>query len=99
MKCPQCKTNMEKVKFDVGYDVVVDSLNCKNCGFNITDNNKLKKAMNKLKHQMSKEVKVVGVGTGIGLRFPNDIVKNYKLKKGEGILLKPESDGIKIMLE
>ncbi|MFH1316917.1 MAG: AbrB/MazE/SpoVT family DNA-binding domain-containing protein [Candidatus Woesearchaeota archaeon] len=97
--CPQCKANLEKVKFDVGYGIEVESLHCKKCGFNITQENKLENAIKTLREQMNKEVKVVTVGTGLGIRFPNEFVKNYKLKKGEDITIKPESDGIKIVPE
>ena len=96
-KCPQCKTNLEKVKFDIGYGVGVESLHCKKCGFNITENNRLKTAISALREQMSKEIKVIKVGTGLGVRFPNDVVKIYKLKKGEEIVIKPEIDGIKLV--
>lgn len=96
--CPQCKANLEKVKFDVGYGIEVESLHCSKCGFNITKNNRLKKALSSLREQMSKEVKVVKVGTGLGVRFPNDVVKSFKVKKGEKVLLKPEADGIKLVI-
>ena len=95
--CPQCKSNLEKAKFDVGYGVEVESLNCKKCGFNITENNKLKTAISSLREHMSKEVKIVKVGTGLGVRFPNEIVKSYNLKKGEEITLKPDLDGLKLV--
>ncbi len=95
--CPQCKSNLEKVKFDVGYGIEVESLHCKKCGFNITDKNKLKTAIGSLREQMSKEVKIIKVGTGLGVRFPNELAKNYKLKKGEEITLRPEMDGIKLV--
>ena len=96
-KCPQCKTNLEKVKFGIGYGIEVDSLHCKKCGFNITENNRLKTAISSLREQMSKEIKIVKIGTGLGIRLPNEVVKNYKLKKGEEIILKPEFDGIKLI--
>ena len=97
-KCPQCKTNLEKVKFDVGYGVEVESLHCKKCGFNITQDKKLKNAIGALREQMSKPVKLVRIGTGIGVRFTNEVVKNYHLKAGEKVLLKPEMDGIKFVI-
>ena len=96
-KCPQCKANLEKVKFDIGYGVEVESLHCKKCGFNITEDNRLKTAISSLREQMSKEIKIVKVGTGLGVRFPNEVVKGYKLKKGEEIVIKPELDGIKLV--
>ena len=46
---------------------------------------------------MSKEIKIVKVGPGLGVRLPNEVVKSYKLKKGEEIVLKPEFDGIKLV--
>ena len=96
-KCPQCKTNLEKVNFDIGYGIGVESLHCKKCGFNATENNRLKTAISSLREQMSKEIKVIKVGTGLGVRFPNEVVKSYRLKKGEEIVLKPEFDGIKLV--
>lgn len=96
-KCPQCRVNLEKVKFDIGYGVEVESLHCKKCGFNLTEDNRLKTAISSLREQMSKEIKIVKIGSGLGVRFPNEIVKNYKLKRGEDIILKPELDGLKLI--
>ncbi len=44
--CPQCKFDLEKVKFDIGNDIKVESLHCKKCGFNITSNKELSKVYN-----------------------------------------------------
>ena len=97
MKCPECKSDMKKVKFDVGYGIEVDSLHCEKCGFNITDNKILNKALTSLRQQMTKEVKIIEVGTGLGIRFPNEIVKSFNLKRGKEIKVKPESDGLKLV--
>ena len=98
-KCPQCKSPLKKVIFDIGYGVEVESLHCERCGFNITEDHKLKKAISSLRDQMTKEVKVIKVGTGLGVRFPNEVVKSFSLRKGEGIRLKPEIDGVKLIVE
>ncbi|HLD07006.1 MAG TPA: hypothetical protein VJC16_05765 [Candidatus Nanoarchaeia archaeon] len=95
--CPQCKNTLEKTKFGVGYGIEIDSLHCKQCGFTITENNTLAAAMDTLRERMSKEIKIIKVGTGLGVRFPNEIVKNYKLKKGEEIILQPDVDGLKLI--
>ncbi len=58
MNCAQCKVEMEKVTFDVGYGIEVDSLHCKKCGFNVTGDKKLDQAMADLRSQMSKEIKI-----------------------------------------
>ena len=97
MKCPTCKLNMKKIKFDVGYGIEVDSLHCEKCGFNITDNKLLNKALTSLKEQMTKEIKIIEIGTGLGIRFPNEIVKSLKLRKGEEIIVKPEKGGLKLI--
>jgi len=34
---------------------------------------------------------------GLGVRIPNEFVKSCKLAKGEGVLLKPELSGIKLV--
>ena len=97
MKCPNCKNEMERVKFDMGYGIETNSLHCGKCGFNITDEKALNKALELLKEKMAKEVKIIEIGTGLGIRFPNDIVKNLKLKKGEELIVKPEGNGLKII--
>jgi len=99
MKCPQCKTNLEEIKFDIGYGINVESKHCKKCGFNVTDDKKMKKALIAFKKQSSKEVKVVRIGNGLGIRFPNEVAKGLKLKKGMDVLLMPEEKGIKIVCE
>jgi len=96
MKCPQCKHDMEKRIFNAGYGVEVLSNHCPNCMFNVTDQKILKKALKELRSQMKKEVKIVGVGTGLGIRFPNHIAQSLKLKKGAEVELTPVEDGIKI---
>ncbi len=99
MKCTQCKSAMEKVKFDIGYGIEVDSLHCRNCGFNLTEDEKLNAALAELRSRMSKEVTLVRVGAGVGVRLTNDLVKSYHLQAGEKVLLKPEVDGIKVVVE
>ena len=98
MKCPQCHKEMKKKVFDVGYDVEVNSLNCSSCEFNVTDETVLDQAMDRLKEQMTKEIKIIEIGAGLGIRFPNEVVKQLKLKKGEEIKMKPEKDGIKLVI-
>ena len=90
---------MKKVLFDIGYGINVESLHCDECGFNITKDEKLKGALTSLREQMAKEVKVIKVGTGLGVRFPNDIVKSFHLQKGKELLIKPELDGVKLVVE
>ncbi len=88
---------MKETTFDIGYKLEVNALHCARCGFNITDEQVLNTAIDKLKEQMSKEVKVIEIGTGLGIRFPNELVKHFKLKKGEDILVKPEKDCLKLV--
>ncbi len=95
--CPQCKNRFDATQFEVGYGISVPSLHCKNCGFNLTDDSVLTTALSKLREMMKKEVKVIRIGEGLGIRFPNDVVKNYNLAFGEDMLLVPEADGIKIV--
>ena len=96
MKCPKCKEKMEMVKYDLGFGIVVDSLTCPDCKFNITDEKVLDEAMEKMRKKMAIRTKVLGIGTGIGIRFPNEIVKNMNLKKGQEIEIIPKSNEIVI---
>ncbi|MFH0752162.1 MAG: AbrB/MazE/SpoVT family DNA-binding domain-containing protein [archaeon] len=89
---------MEKMKFDIGYNIEVDSLHCKNCEFNVTDDKKLNEALSELRKKMSKDIKLIRIGEGLGIRLPNDIVKSYNLKKGRIVSLTSEEDGLKIVI-
>jgi len=95
--CPQCKALMQKMGYDIGYGIEVKSHHCQECGFNLTDDKQLQPALRALREKMQKEIKLVQVGNGIGIRIPNELAKSYKLKKGEPITLKPEDDGIKLV--
>ena len=85
MKCPKCKEKMEMIKYDLGFGIVVDSVTCPTCKFSITDEKVLDVAMEKMRKKMAISTKVLRIGTGIGIRFPNEIVKNMNLKKGQKI--------------
>ncbi len=98
MKCPNCKKEMEKAVFDIGYNLDVESMNCKSCGFNVTENKKLNAALSELRKRMSKEVKILSIGEGLGVRIPNDVVKTYNLKKGKTLSLVAEEDGLKLVI-
>src|SRR3989344_5435248 len=97
MKCPNCKKEMEKTIFDVGYDIDVESMHCKNCGFNVTESSKLDEALSALKKRMAKDVKIVSIGEGLGVRIPNDIVKYYNLKKGKVLSMIADENGLKLV--
>jgi len=97
-KCPQCKSELKKVEFDAGYGVKINSMHCEKCGFNMTEKNRLSKALSELKEHMAKEVKIIGIGAGLGVRLPNHIVQAFNLKKGNDVLLKPEADGVKLVV-
>ena len=88
---------MKETTFDIGYNLEVNSLHCAQCGFNVTEEQALEKVINKLQDQMAKEVKIIEIGAGLGIRFPNEIIKYFKLKKGGEILVKPEKDGLKLV--
>jgi hypothetical protein len=88
---------MQEVIFDIGYGITIDSLHCRRCGHNTTIDKELKSAIGSLRAQIKREVKLIKVGEGIGLRLPNEIVKAYNLKKGAEILLQPEMNGIRIV--
>jgi len=87
---------MKKTVFNVGYGVEVLSYHCGKCGFNITNERQLNKAMNLLRENMKKSVKVVRIGDGLGIRFPNDFVKNFEIKQGKKITLTPEKQGVRM---
>ena len=99
MRCPQCEARMEKIQFDIGYGIKVDSLHCKKCGHNVTNEKRMNRALLELRKMMSKEVKIIRVGIGLGVRIPNELAKRFHLQKGKNVLLQPEEDGIKLVVD
>lgn len=97
--CPQCSAPMIMKTFDIGYGKTVESLQCEKCGFIKTNEIVLKKAIHDLKQRMCREVKIVKIGKNLGIKLPDDTVKGYSLKKGKDVILKPEIDGVKLVIE
>ena len=94
MKCGNCSGKMEKVKYDVGFGIVVDSYTCSNCHHNFTDEKILDRAMEKMREKMSIRVKVLKIGTGIGIRIPNEVATKMKLKNGQEVEIIPKENQI-----
>jgi len=94
MKCGNCGEKMEKVKYDVGFGIMVDSFTCPNCHHNFTDEKILDEAMEKMRERMAIKVKILRVGTGIGIRFPNEIAQKMRLKTGQEVELIPKDKQI-----
>lgn len=94
MRCPKCNTTMEKVKWDVGFGVLVSSFHCPKCKFNLTDEKGVNRAIIKLRKRMTFERKIVRIGTGFGLRFPNELVEEYKIGRGKLVKIFPEKERI-----
>lgn len=97
MNCPNCKNQMKEIIFDIGYGIEAKSKHCEKCGFNVTKDKELKSALNSLREKMTKETKIIRIGTGLGVRIPNALVKSYDLEAQKKIQLKAEIDGIKII--
>lgn len=83
MNCPQCKTEMKPIVYDSGFDVLVKSNTCPHCHFNVTDTGHLERQLSKLRENMQKEVKIISIGDGVGIRFPQQVVDFLKIKKGK----------------
>ena len=94
MKCGNCGEKMEKVKYDVGFGIVVDSFTCPNCHHNFTDEKILDEAMEKMRKRMAIRVKVLKVGTGIGIRIPNEVVQKLRLRSGQEVEIIPRDNQI-----
>jgi len=83
---------MGKVKYDIGFGIVIDSYTCSNCHHNFTEEKKLDEAMEQLRRKMALRVKIIKVGAGIGIRIPNEIARKMKLVKGKEVEIIPQSD-------
>lgn len=96
MECINCGNKMEKVKYDLGFGISVDSYTCSNCHHNITDEKTLDDVMKRLREKMALRVKIIRVGTGVGIRIPNEIARKMKLKQGKEVEIIPQTKQIVI---
>ncbi|MHB9071785.1 MAG: hypothetical protein ACYC54_15605 [Sedimentisphaerales bacterium] len=65
MKCLECRALLKKNNFDIGYGIEVKSFRCSRCGFNITDEEMLIKAMNLLCGKGARKSKLFGIEGGL----------------------------------
>ena len=57
MKCPTCNTELEKIFVEVeNASNKIETLQCKNCGFNESDPTSLNKVFSELKKKESKKL-------------------------------------------
>ena len=98
IKCRQCGNELKEIKYNLGYGLDIKTLHCGKCKFNVTEPKKLKQTIKELRNRMSKKVKVVSVGEGVGIRFPKEFVAGYKIKKGNFVMIEPEDNKIKIVV-
>jgi hypothetical protein len=95
--CPRCKIPLRSWSYDVGYGVVVPTKHCTRCQYNHADPDILNAALAKLRARMAKDVKLVAVGEGLGIRFPKEFVAQYSLEKGKKVTLKPGKKGVEVV--
>ena len=88
MNCPQCKQPLQSMKYDLGHGVSVLSKHCTSCKFNVTPQDQLDAAMMKWRERTMKDVKVIAIGEGLGIRFPKELVHEYGIKKGTSLMAK-----------
>tara|TARA_Y100000310_G_scaffold273269_1_gene288654 strand:+ start:2107 stop:2406 length:300 start_codon:yes stop_codon:yes gene_type:complete len=96
--CPNCKHKMTAVTFDVGYGVMIPTNTCRKCHFNVTDEKLLQRKLKEVKNNMKKYLRIIQIGDGLGVRFPNQIVKALNIKKGKQIQIEPDGKGMKLVL-
>lgn len=98
MKCPQCSAEMKRWSFAIGHGIEVPSKHCVKCQFNVTDEKILAQAMAKRRELMSKDVRVVAIGDGLGIRFPKSFVAEFAIKKGAKLTLRPGKKGLEVLV-
>ncbi len=94
MKCGNCGGKMEKVRYDLGFGVFVDSYTCSNCRHNFTEEKVLDEAVMKMRERIAIRVKILKIGSGVGIRIPNEVASRLKLKTGKEVEIIPGEDQI-----
>ena len=97
-KCPGCGAQLRSTRYDVGWDVVIPTKHCVQCGYNKTDEEMLASGLAKLRGRMNASVKVVAIGDGLGIRFPKEIVDHYAIRKGGKVEIRPGRKRLEIVL-
>jgi len=89
---------MKRWAFDIGHGIAVPSRHCTHCQFNVTDEKALARGMSRRRELMSKDIRVVAIGDGLGIRFPKAFVAEFAIKKGAKLTVKPGKKGIEVLL-
>ena len=72
---------------------------CTKCGEEVLDMKQLHEVAEKYRRMKKYTAKLSKWGQSIGLRIPKDLLKEYKLKQNQEVILLPEKKAIKIITE
>ncbi|MFQ5976040.1 MAG: hypothetical protein ACE5J5_06985 [Candidatus Hydrothermarchaeales archaeon] len=93
MKCEDCETEMEEKKeIRIGEKILIYT--CLNCGKSLINLDDAIKIQRKLIKAIEEERTVVKIGNSIGVTFPQELKKIFKL--GEKVKIKFDPDTMEV---
>lgn len=96
-KCTECNGTMNELIDETPEGIEYKYFKCTKCGEEILNMQQLHNVANKYRTIKNYHVKLSKWGLSLGIRIPKQVVKKYRLRNNEEVIIIPEEQGIKIL--
>lgn len=96
-KCSECGGKFKERKAVTSEGVKYSYYRCEECREEIVNMQQLHKVAEQYRTLKRYQVKLSKWGLSLGIRIPRELVKQYKLKEEDEVVVIPDKKGIKII--
>ena len=96
-KCSECGGTMKELMNKTPEGVEYNYFKCVQCGEEIVNMQQLHNVANKYRIIKNYHVKLSKWGLSLGIRIPKEVVKKYKFRNNEEVIIIPDEQGIKVV--
>lgn len=96
-KCSECGGKLEERTAFTPENVEYSYYKCAACGEEVLNMQQLHKVAEQYRTLKRYQVKLSKWGLSLGIRIPRELVKQYKLKEEDEVVVIPDKKGIKII--
>lgn len=96
-KCPECQGTMKEKIAKTPESVDYSYYRCESCGEEIVNLQQLHEVAEKYRTMKTYHAKLSTWGFSLGLRIPKDLIKKYRFKNEEEVVIIPEKKGLRII--
>lgn len=96
-KCAECGGTMQELTTKTPEGAEYQYYKCTQCGEEILNMQQLHAVAEQYRAMKNYHVKLSKWGLSLGVRIPKEVVKKYKFRENEEVIIIPEEQGIKVV--